>query len=85
MTGHSLGLEAPLLHRCHAALLAHGVTGYTWDECFDDYRLSVIVVSILIPILQCALWGRSPNLNNVAASIAAYEELGCEELLGREW
>jgi len=78
-------LEAPLLRRYHAALLAHGVTGYRWENCLDDYRLSVILVSLFIPIWQCSLWGWSPNLDNAAASIAAYEELGCEELLGREW
>jgi len=76
-------LEKPLLHRYHRGLVSRGVTGYSFDACWDDYRLSVILVSLFIPIWQCALWGWEPNVGNAAASIAAYEELGCEELLGR--
>ena len=75
-------LEAPLLRRYHAALLAHGVTGYPWSDCWDDYRLSVVLVSIFIPIWQCTLWGWEPNLPAVATAMSAYEDLGCEELLG---
>lgn len=78
-------LEKPLLQRYHRGLVSRDVTGYSFDACWDDYRLSVILVSLFIPIWQCSLWGWSPNLDNAAASIAAYEELGCEELLGREW
>ncbi|NLT73529.1 MAG: phosphotransferase [Chloroflexi bacterium] len=77
------GLESTLLRRYHAALLGHGVTGYSWDDCFDDYRLSVILVSVFIPVWQCTLWGWAPNLPAVATVMSAYEELGCEELLGR--
>jgi aminoglycoside/choline kinase family phosphotransferase len=32
--------EDRLLHLYHDALLERGVTGYDFDACFDDYRLS---------------------------------------------
>ena len=35
-------LEEGLLHRYHDGLLAGGVEGYTYDDCFDDYRLSFL-------------------------------------------
>ena len=76
-------LEAPLLHRYYAALLAHGVTGYTWDDCYDDYRLSVILVALFIPVWQCTLWGWEADLRAVETVMTAHEELGCEEMLGR--
>ncbi len=76
-------LEAPLLHRYHDGLLAHGVTGYTRSDCYDDYRLSVILVSLFIPIWQRTLWGWKPDLRAVETVMTAYEELGCEEMLGR--
>ncbi len=34
-------LEQPLLQRYHGQLLAHGVTGYTWDQMWTDYRLMI--------------------------------------------
>lgn len=36
------GSEERLLRRYHEGLLAGGVEGYTYDDCFDDYRLSFI-------------------------------------------
>ena len=35
-------IEERLLHRYHDGLLAGGVEGYTYDDCFDDYRLSFL-------------------------------------------
>jgi hypothetical protein len=35
-------LEAPLIERYHAGLLAHGVTDYSLDRLWEDYRLAVI-------------------------------------------
>jgi aminoglycoside phosphotransferase (APT) family kinase protein len=78
-------LERPLLEQYYRGLLERGVHGYAWDACWDDYRLSVILVSIFIPVWQWSLWHWAPNLPEVEASMTAYEELGCEELLGREW
>ena len=44
-------LEARLVERYHAGLLAHGVTGYSLDHLWEDYRLSVIG-HLAIPVWQ---------------------------------
>ena len=33
--------EIPILKRYHAHLIKHGITDYTWERLFDDYRLCV--------------------------------------------
>ena len=38
---HRRNLELPLLHRYHDQLLAHGVTGYAWEQLWSDYRLMI--------------------------------------------
>jgi hypothetical protein len=35
-------MELSLLHHYHDRLVAHGVTGYGWDDCRRDYRLGAI-------------------------------------------
>jgi hypothetical protein len=34
-------LELPILRAYHEQLMKRGVTGYSWERLFDDYRLSV--------------------------------------------
>ena len=34
--------EDDLLHRYHDTLVAEGVTGYEYDQFFDDYRMAVL-------------------------------------------
>ena len=75
-------MEGPLLRRYHEELLEQGVAAYSWDNCWNDYRLSVILVSIFIPVWQWALFRWSPNLSTLERSMTAFEELGCRELLG---
>lgn len=74
--------ERPLLARYHRALERWGVTGYPWDQCWDDYRYSVLQ-RLLNPIYQ---WhrGREPVSwwTNLARIAAAYHDLGCAELIG---
>ena len=74
-------MEMNLLRHYHAALLAHGVTRYDWEDCRTDYRLSV-VRQLFIPVLfwlhrlpPDAWW---PHLENAAL---AFEDLSCAELL----
>lgn len=50
-------LEEALLRRYHARLLALGVNNYEWQDLWNDYRESVIIMS-LIPIGQL----RQPSL-----------------------
>ena len=74
-------MEMNLLRRYHTALLTHGVTRYDWEDCWRDYRLSVIR-QLFIPVL---LWLHElppeawwPHLENAAL---AYLDLSCAELL----
>ena len=74
-------LEQGLVRSYHATLLRHGVADYTWDQRWNDYRESVIVMA-LIPIGQhrrgmppCVVW------YGMEQSLAAFDDLGCAELL----
>jgi len=42
--GRRARLETALLRRYHARLLSLGVHGYSWDDCWEDYRASVVRV-----------------------------------------
>jgi Ecdysteroid kinase-like family len=74
-------LEARLIERYHAGLLAHGVTGYGLDRLWEDYRLSVIG-HLAIPVwqqsaqLHPSIWW--PHLYRV---LAAFEDLDCAAFL----
>lgn len=73
--------ERPLLRLYYDTLLEQGVSGYSWDQCWDDYRLSVILVSIFIPVWQWSLFGWRADLRAVERGMRALDELGCAELL----
>ena len=77
-------LERSLLRRYHDTLLRHGVQGYDWDSCWDDYRLSVIIVSLFIPMWRWSLFKWEADISTVEKSMVAFEELGCAELLETE-
>lgn len=76
-----LRMEQPLLDHYHAALLAHGVTGYDRRELGDDYRWSVLW-QMATPVFQAAnqipagIWW-----NNLERVLLAVDDLGCRELL----
>jgi len=74
-------LEQPLLRRYHTQLLTHGIVGYDWDACWDDYRLAAIR-NLFIPMGQWAakLWPAIwwPHLER---ALLAFEDLQCRELL----
>ena len=74
-------VEQPLLRRYYQGLLAGGVRGYPWETCWDDYRLSVMLVSIFIPVWQWALFGWELNRAALEGSMTAFEDLRCAELL----
>lgn len=50
--------EIPLLQRYHRRLQECGITGYSWDDLWEDYRLSV-----LKQLLE-AIWGWSVQQNS---------------------
>jgi hypothetical protein len=73
--------ERDSLHRYHDALVRHGVTGYTFDALWQDYRLSVLW-QITTPMWQAnhgipswIWWG------HLERSMRAVEDLDCLELL----
>jgi thiamine kinase-like enzyme len=74
-------MERPLLDLYHAALLAHGVSGYDRQALHDDYRLSVLWL-ITRPIRQAVnnsaarVWW-----NNLERIMLAVDDLGCRDLL----
>lgn len=74
-------LERTLVRRYHDKLAAYGVKNYDWDECWYDYRFSVIG-NLFIPVWQWsaklppAIWW--PHLER---GILAFNDLGCADLL----
>jgi len=74
-------LEIPLLQQYHARLCENGVTGYSWEQLWHDYRLSVIR-KLFQPAWQ---WdtGHEPNIwwNHLERVMMAYEDLECRELV----
>lgn len=71
-------LEVPLLRHYHKEL---GQTDYSFDDLWLDYRRCV-VRNLTIPII---FWSRGMKLevwwHRVECAVAAYRDLGCEELL----
>jgi thiamine kinase-like enzyme len=74
-------LEARLLERYHVGLRAHGVTDYSLERLWEDYRLSVIG-HLAIPIWQQTL-GLPPAIwwSHLHRIIAAFEDLDCAAFL----
>ncbi len=73
--------EQTLLRRYYQHLLAQGVQGYSWEQCWDDYRLSVILVSIFIPVWRWSLFQWEADMCAIERSMTAFEELNCFDLL----
>ncbi len=74
-------LEKPLLERYYQTFVAAGVSGYSWDDFWNDYRGSVIIMT-LIPIGQFRR--KSPNgviWFGLQDSMVAFEDLRCVEVL----
>jgi hypothetical protein len=74
-------MERKLLQRYHQGLLAHGVKGYGWEQCWKDYRWSTIR-NIFVPTWQWlkgletdVCWNRTLN------ALRAFEDLHCRELI----
>ena len=73
--------ERDLVQRYHAGLLAHGVAGYSWEQCWYDYRLAVIS-HLFTPMQQWAghhwpgsWWGRMER------TLKRFNDFDCAELL----
>jgi hypothetical protein len=73
--------ERDLVQRFHAGLLACGVAGYSWGQCWYDYRLAVIN-HLFTPMQQWAdhhwpglWWGRMER------TLKSFNDFDCAELL----
>lgn len=73
-------LEKPLLRQYHDQLCENGVTDYSWDNLWNDYRLCV-VRKLFHPAWQWAT-GHHPNIwwNHLERILSAYHDLNCREL-----
>lgn len=71
--------EAALLARYHAGLRAGGVTGYDWDDCWNDYRRG-IARRLLAP-LRLRRAGSDSWRMCLGCLALAYHDLGCAETL----
>ena len=75
-------MEESLLRHYHLSLLSFGVKGYTWEDCWLDYRRSVIT-HMSTPVSQWA-GGQIPATvwwHNLERISEAYKDLKCAELL----
>jgi hypothetical protein len=75
-------MEEPLIRHYHSSLLAFGVKGYAWEDCWLDYRRSVIS-HMFTPVSQRA-GGQIPAAvwwHNFERISEAYKDLNCAELL----
>src|SRR5437764_2670567 len=74
-------METSLLQLYHQTLLLYGVKDYSWEDCWLDYRHSVIT-QLLTPIFQWA-GNRIPatvRWNTFERIAEAYKDLSCDEL-----
>jgi thiamine kinase-like enzyme len=75
-------MEEALLRHYHQALLSYGVPDYSWEDCWLDYRHSVIT-QLFTPVVQ---WDsrQIPAMvwwNNFERIAEAYRDLRCHELV----
>ena len=76
-------LEQPMLRLYHETLLQSGIERYDWETCWQDYRLSVIQMSLLIPVFQWSLFKARPSMwwSGLERAMLAYEDLQCADLI----
>ena len=77
--------EQPMLRRYHAALQAHGVNDYSWEQLWHDYRLCA-VQSLYVAVEWCVLpedrermrWVWQPELEK---ALTVFRDLQCAEMI----
>jgi len=74
-------IQFPLVQHYHKILLESGVTGYSWEDCFLDYRLNA-VTKVLIPFYQYAGFKRKYEewIGDLRGLVYNYEYLNGDEL-----
>jgi hypothetical protein len=72
-------VEEPLVKHYHRTLVEAGVTAYTWEDCWHDYRMSALRM-MLIPLYTSP--GREGMCYRMMQqSFLNFEDLGLEDLL----
>jgi hypothetical protein len=75
--------EMPVLKRYHDQLNKRGIAGYTWEQLYDDYRLSVAMGVYIateycrggVNVRQIPVW-----LPMLQRTLTACDDLACSEL-----
>lgn len=78
-------VEIPILKYYHETLLKNGVTNYTWEQLYDDYRLCVaICVYIATEYCRGGINERWVHvwLLMLQRSLTACDDLNCSQLWG---
>jgi len=75
-------MEKDLLMRYHQGLVRNGVAGYGWTDCWEDYRLAVLLRVLFMP-MWFWLGGASDSYwkASLARAMQAVTDLECLELL----
>jgi hypothetical protein len=73
----TLANELAFVKRYYEGLLAHGVAGYSWEQCWHDYRCSA--AEQLLVTLNWLGW--ASNSRYVHRALTAFQDLACDELL----
>lgn len=70
-----------ILEKYHQTLLEQGIQGYSWDNCWKDYKKHVASM-LLIPMWQYTLFNLEYDdwINDVSSLILNYKLLHCEQL-----
>jgi hypothetical protein len=63
------GCEESLVQRYHDALVGYGVTGYSQEECWDDYRRSAFA-SLLMAVFASMMVGRTDRGDSMFMAMA---------------
>lgn len=76
-------LETAVLRRYHETLLRRGVSGYTGERLYEDYRLSVAVTAVIA--VEYLRGGGDPRwrefqLSIVQRTLTACDDLNCADL-----
>ena len=79
-------IEMDILRRYHEILLERGVTGYSFDQCLDDYRMSAMFC-LVYPVVA----GGNLDLANergvelvsamLGRSVDTILDLDCDEMI----
>jgi hypothetical protein len=73
-------MEQDLVRRYHSRLIAQGVAGYSWEQCWLDYR-TALIFHLFWPIFWHRYLPQSIWWNTLEKAMLAFEDLGCAELL----